>query len=94
MLHGANYALGYAGLLIAVELLAPPGRRASAQAALVTASFGIGNLAGQLTSGTLLATRDARGAYDWPLVFAVPFVLSLVATAVAWLGLRDPAELP
>jgi len=90
VLHGANYVLGYTGLQIAVELMAPRGFRASAQAAFMTASYGFGNLIGQLGCGVLLQQAARAGGYDWPSIFAVPFVVAIVATALTALGVREP----
>ncbi len=90
LLHGPNFVLGFVGLQIAVELMAPPGMRARAQAAFITSSSGIGSLLGQLGCGLLLAA-GARpgGGYAWPLVFAGPLAVSIVATIVTHFGVRD-----
>jgi MFS family permease len=90
LLHGVNYAFGYAGLQIAVELLAPPGQRASAQAAFLTSSSGVGNLFGQLSCGALLSLAALPGGgYDFRAIFGVPLALSCVAAAIAYLGVRE-----
>jgi MFS family permease len=93
LLHGVSYVLGFAGLQIAVELMAPAGLRASAQAAFIAASSGLGNLVGQLGCGLLLELFATRGGHDWRAVFAAPLLVSCVAVAIAFFGVREPAEL-
>lgn len=95
LLHGINYVFGFAGLQIAVELLAPPGQRASAQAAFLTSSSGVGNLLGQLSCGVLLdVAARAGGGYDFRVTFALPLVLSCVAVVIAYFGVRETPLLP
>lgn len=95
LLHGVNYAFGYAGLQIAVELLAPPGQRGSAQAAFLTSSSGFGNLFGQLSCGVLLSLSALPGGgYDFRAIFGVPLALSCLAAAIAYLGVRETPLLP
>lgn len=90
LLHGVNYAFGYAGLQIAVELLAPPGQRASAQAAFLTSSSGFGNLFGQLSCGWLLSLAALpSGGYDFRAIFSVPLALSCLTAGLAYLGVRE-----
>jgi Na+/melibiose symporter-like transporter len=95
LLHGINYVFGYAGLQIAVELLAPPGQRASAQAAFLTSSSGVGTLLGQVSCGALLhvASRSG-GGYDFRTIFGLPLALSCVAVAIAYFGVRETPLLP
>lgn len=90
VLHGANYVLGFTGLQVAIELMAPRGLRASTQAAFMTASSGVGNLMGQLGCGVLLAHAAHGSGYDWNRIFAVPFVLALAATALTAAFVREP----
>jgi len=95
LLHGVNYAFGYAGLQIAVELLAPAGQRASAQAAFLTSSSGFGNLFGQLSCGLLLSLAALpAGGYDFRAIFGVPLALSCLAAGIAYLGVRETPLLP
>ncbi len=93
VLHGANYALGFCGLQIAVELMAPPGLRASAQAAFITASAGFGNLLGQLGCGLLLSVTITERGHDWPAVFLAPLLVSFLAVGITLFGVREPVGL-
>jgi MFS family permease len=90
VLHGANYVLGFTGLQVAIELMAPRGLRASAQAAFMTASSGVGNLMGQLGCGVLLAHAASGSGHDWSQIFAVPFVVAIVATVLTATFVREP----
>jgi MFS family permease len=93
LLHGVNFVFGFAGLQIAVELMAPADLRASAQAAFITASSGIGNLLGQLGCGLLLALTATPLGRDWRATFAVPLLVSVLAVGISAFGVRDPEVL-
>jgi MFS family permease len=70
--------------------MAPRGLRASAQAAFMTASSGVGNLMGQLGCGVLLAHAARGSGHDWSQIFAVPFVVAIVATVLTAAFVREP----
>jgi len=89
LLHGVSYVFGFAGLQIAIELMAPAGLRASAQAAFITASSGIGNLVGQLGCGVLLELFATGGGHHWRAVFAAPLLVSFVAVGITLFGVRE-----
>jgi MFS family permease len=102
LLHGVIFVLGFSGLQIAVELMAPAGLRASAQAAFITAASGFGNLAGQLGCGALLKLTARPDGHDWRAAFLAPLVVSFVAVGITAFGVRnseglhpgaDPAKL-
>jgi MFS family permease len=91
VLHGLNFVMGFVGLQLAIELMAPVALRGRAQAAFVTSSSGVGSLAGQLGCGALLALATGPGGrVTWPLVFLGPLVVSVVATVITALWVRDP----
>jgi hypothetical protein len=92
-LHGVNVVYGQIASQIAVDRLAPAGARASSQALLQAVSMGAGNLVGQLLCGVLLdLSALPNGGYRWPLVFAVPLVLGVIAVVVVATGMRDAPE--
>jgi MFS family permease len=93
LLHGVNYVLGFSGLQIAVELMAPAGLRASAQAAFITASSGFGNLLGQIGCGLILKLTETRDGHDWRAAFLAPVVVSLLAVGITAFGVREPEGL-
>lgn len=88
LLHGVNVVLGYAGVQIAVDALAPRQERASAQALLTVCSSGFGSLLGQLGCGRVLARATlADGSHDWRAIYSVPLLIGLLTTLILWLGL-------
>lgn len=94
VLHGLNFVMGFVGLQLAVELMAPAGLRGRAQAAFATASSGIGSLVGQLGCGALLASAATPdGGVAWRLVFAGPLAVSAVATLITAIWARNPVRL-
>jgi MFS family permease len=94
VLHGLNFVMGFVGLQLAVELMAPAALRGRAQAAFATASSGVGSLAGQLGCGALLAlASQPNGSVDWKLVFALPLAVSVIATVITAVWVRNPERL-
>jgi MFS family permease len=94
LLHGPNFVMGFVGLQLAVELTAPVALRGRAQAAFATASLGIGSLIGQLACGALLSLAARPGGrVDWQLVFAIPLVVSVIATVITAVWVRNPERL-
>jgi MFS family permease len=94
VLHGPNFVLGFVGLQLAVELMAPPAFRGRAQAAFATSTAGIGSLVGQLGCGALLALATRPdGKMDWRLVFAAPLAVSVLATVITAGWVRNPKRL-
>lgn len=93
-LHGVNIVCGTVVAQIAIDRVAPRGARASAQALLVAASSGAGNLFGQLLCGAALSAGTlASGGFAWPAIFCVPLALGALASAVVWAGFR-PEQAP
>jgi MFS family permease len=90
LVHGFNVVFGMFAIQMAVDRLAPPGRRASTQALLITGSAGIGALSGQLGCGLLLSAFATPAGHDWRAIFCAPLLLGLFATAVLYFGFRTP----
>jgi MFS family permease len=94
VLHGPNFVMGFIGLQLAVELMAPAVLRGRAQAAFATATSGIGSLVGQLGCGALLAAATRPdGGVAWRLVFAGPLAVSVLATVITAVWVRNPERL-
>jgi MFS family permease len=86
--------MGFIGLQLAVELMAPAALRGRAQAAFATSSSGIGSLLGQLGCGALLGVAtQPDGRVDWRLVFAGPLAVSVLATVIMARWVRNPERL-
>lgn len=92
-LHGFAFTFISIGSIIAVERLAPPALRASAQGFMVLVTGGIGALAGHYFAGQVYdAFTTPGGAHAWPWIFLVPGLVSVVAlVAFVTLFRYDPA---
>jgi len=79
-LHGVGFTFFTMGSIIAVEALASPEHRASAQGLLVFVNSGIGALVGHwLTGVTYDHHENAAGDHDWSGIFLIPTVGCLLA---------------
>jgi MFS family permease len=93
-LHGVNVVCGTVVAQIAIDRVAPRGARASAQALLVAASAGAGNLLGQILCGVALSAGTlAGGGFAWSSIFCVPLALGALASAVVWASFH-PEDAP
>ena len=82
--------------------MAPKDIRGSAQSLLTLVTLGIGNWLGTLFSGRLkdyyttpiadpkLLGHMIPGPVNWPMVFLVPGVLTLVCGIAFWLTFQEP----
>lgn len=101
--HGIGFAFVFVTSQIFVDRIAPRDIRASAQSLLTLVTLGIGNLIGTLFCGWL---KDAfttfvpdpqhpgamiPGAVNWPMVFAVPGILTTLCGIAFWLTFREPS---
>src|SRR5262249_43139154 len=90
--HGLGYSFFYIVAILYVDRMAPPEARAGAQGLITFASLGVGFLAGTLFAAWVVGCYSHAGVTDWPHVWAVPFVGSLVVAVVFVLMLRAPPE--
>jgi NHS family xanthosine MFS transporter len=86
-LHGFNVVFWMAAAVVTVDLLASKDIRASAQGLYAMSFGGVGALSGQLLVGVVYGHfTSADGRHDWPSVFAVPLVFTLLgALTFVWL---------
>lgn len=85
-LHGICYSFFFVGGMIAVERMSHKDIRASAQGLIVFATNGVGMLIGSLLAGWVSDTFvDAAGHRQWPMIFLVPIVVTVLAGAAFWL---------
>jgi len=93
-LHGFAFTFISIGSVIAVERLASPGLRASAQGFVILVTGGIGALAGHYFAGRVYdAFTGPTGDHAWSWIFLVPGLVSAVAlTAFAALFRESEAR--
>jgi hypothetical protein len=104
--HGIGYAFVFITSQIYVDRVAPRDIRASAQSLLTLVTLGVGNWLGTLFSGWLKdhyttfvpdpanPTRMIPGDVNWPMVFLVPGVLTVVCGIAFWLTFIEPKTEP
>ncbi len=86
-LHGFCYVFFFTVSFIYVDTVAPKDIRNSAQSLITVIILGVGNYLGSLFAGWVWDLfRDDAGATNWPGVFAVPVVLTVLC-ALAFLTL-------
>lgn len=102
MFHGIGYAFVFITSQIYVDRVAPKDIRASAQSLLTLITLGLGNLLGTWFCGWLKdhyttfipnpknPAQMIPGPVNWPMVFLVPAVLTLVCALAYWLTFKEP----
>ena len=100
--HGIGFAFVFVTSYIYIDRVAPKDIRGSAQSLLTLVTLGIGNWLGTLFSGRLkdyyttpiadpkLLGHMIPGPVNWPMVFLVPGVLTLVCGIAFWLTFQEP----
>jgi nucleoside transporter len=93
--HGFIFTFFFIGLVIAVEELSEPEYRASAQGLMTFARSGIGALCGHFAAGHVYdAAALPQGGRAWPLIFAIPAVVTLLSLVLLALLFRERKEAP
>lgn len=102
MFHGIGFAFVFITSQIYVDRVAPKDIRASAQSLLTLVTLGVGNLFGTLFCGWLKdhyttfipdpknPTQMIPGPVNWPMVFLVPAIISLLCALAYWLTFKEP----
>lgn len=101
--HGVCFTFVFAVASLYVNAIAPPTIRASAQALVTLSLVGIGRFVGAYLAGgvsTLVASpleppmrvggTEIAQRMDWTTLFAVPAVVTVLATAVLLVWFREP----
>lgn len=103
MFHGIGFAFVFVTSYIYIDRVAPKDIRASAQSLLTLITLGLGNWLGTLFSGwlkdhfTQFVADPANpgkmipGAVNWPMVFIVPGVTTVLCGIAYWLTFREPS---
>jgi nucleoside transporter len=102
MFHGIGFAFVFITSQIYVDRVAPKDIRASAQSLLTLVTLGVGNLLGTKFCGWLKdhyttfvpdpknPTQMIPGEVNWPMVFLVPAIISLICALAYWLTFKEP----
>lgn len=88
-LHGFGYAFVLVVQQLYVDRVAPKDIRASAQSLLTLITLGIGNFLGTLFSGKVQQMFTVNGVTNWPPVFILPAILTLICAFAYWLTFKD-----
>jgi nucleoside transporter len=100
--HGIGFAFVFVTSQIYVNRIAPPDIRASAQSLLTLVTLGFGNWIGTWFCGWLKdhyttfvpdpnnPAQMIPGTVNWPMVFMVPAILTLLCAVAFWFTFREP----
>jgi MFS family permease len=93
-LHGVGFAFVFITSYFYIDRVAPKDIRGSAQSLFTLVTLGIGNYLGSVLSGKLQDgfTKTVNGApvVDWPMVFIVPAVLTLLSAIAFGVTFKEP----
>ncbi|HZO89125.1 MAG TPA: MFS transporter [Chthonomonadaceae bacterium] len=102
MFHGIGFAFVFVTSYIYIDRVSPRDIRASAQSLLTLMTLGFGNWLGTMFSGWLKdrfthfvpdpanPAHLIPGEVNWPMVFLVPGVLTVLCGIAYWLTFREP----
>lgn len=95
-LHGIGFAFVFVTSYFYIDRVAPKDIRGSAQSLFTLVTLGVGNWLGSILSGKLqdyfTTGSGASAVVNWPLVFVVPAVLTLLSTLAFALTFREPKD--
>jgi len=95
-LHGVGFAFVFITSYFYIDRVAPKDIRGSAQSLFTLVTLGVGNYLGSVLSGKLqdgfTKTVDGAPVVDWPMVFVVPAVLTLVSAIAFAVTFKEPAS--
>ncbi|MBC7809412.1 MAG: MFS transporter [Akkermansiaceae bacterium] len=89
-LHGFGYAFVLVVQQLYVDRVAPRDIRASAQSLLTLVTLGFGNFLGTLFCGSIQQAFTVDGKTNWPPVFLLPAVLTLLCAIAYAKTFREP----
>ncbi|MBV9866543.1 MAG: MFS transporter [Abitibacteriaceae bacterium] len=89
-LHGFGYAFVLVVQQLYVDRVSPKDIRGSAQSLLTFVTLGIGNLLGSIFCGMVQQHYTVAGKTNWPPVFILPAVTTLVCAVAYMLTFRAP----
>jgi nucleoside transporter len=104
MFHGIGFAFVFVTSYIYIDRVAPRDIRASAQSLYTLVTLGVGNWLGTLFCGRLKdhyttfvpdphhAGQMIPGPVNWPMVFMVPGILTILCGIAFWITFREPSQ--
>jgi nucleoside transporter len=93
-LHGLGYAFVLVVQQLYVDRVAPRDIRASAQSLLTLVTLGVGNFLGTLFCGWIQQAFTVDGKTNWPPVFLLPAVLTLLCAVAYAVTFKEPRSEP
>lgn len=102
--HGVGFAFVFVTSYIYIDRVAPRDIRASAQSLLTLITLGVGNWLGTMFCGRLQdyyttfvpdpanPGQTIPGAVNWPMVFIIPALITVLCSAAYWFLFREPRE--
>ena len=91
-LHGFGYAFVIVVQSLYVDRVAPKDIRASAQSLLTFITLGLGNLIGSLFAGRVQQFYTVDGHTNWPPVFILPAITTLLCAFAYLVTFRNPVS--
>jgi nucleoside transporter len=88
-LHGFGYAFVLVVQQLYVDRVSPRDIRASAQSLLTLVTLGAGNFLGTLFCGKIQEMFTVNKVTNWPPVFILPAVLTLICAFAYWATFKD-----
>jgi MFS family permease len=89
-LHGIGFAFVFITSYFYIDRVAPKDIRGSAQSLYTLVTLGVGNWLGSILSGKLQVAFTVDKVTNWPPVFIVPAVLTLVSAVAFFLTFKEP----
>ncbi len=90
-LHGIGFAFVFITSYFYIDRVAPKDIRGSAQSLYTLVTLGVGNWLGSILSGKLQVMFTKDSVTNWPMVFIVPAVLTLVSAIAFFATFKEPA---
>ncbi len=89
-LHGIGFAFVFITSYFYIDRIAPKDIRGSAQSLYTLVTLGVGNWLGSILSGKLQDAFTVDKVVNWPLVFIVPALLTLISAIAFFLTFKEP----
>ncbi len=92
MFHGIGFAFVFVTSYIYIDRVAPKDIRASAQSLFTLVTLGVGNWLGTWFCGWLKDYYTTNSTTNWPMVFMVPGIMTVICGILFGITFREPAQ--